>query len=85
MDPETLMQCPYDKNHKIRACRFPYHLVKCRQNNQSVAKQLVTCPYNARHRIPKEQFNLHIETCEHKVSIEPYGGKRMIYFNWSNC
>ncbi|XP_042310247.1 gametocyte-specific factor 1-like isoform X2 [Sceloporus undulatus] len=70
-DPETLLQCPYDKNHQIRACRFPYHLVKCRKNNQTVAKQLVACPYNARHRIPKEEFNSHIETCENKVSIEP--------------
>lgn len=31
LDPEKLMQCPYDKNHQIRACRFPYHLVKCRK------------------------------------------------------
>lgn len=28
-DPEKLLQCPYDKSHQIRACRFPYHLIKC--------------------------------------------------------
>nr|KAF6452481.1 gametocyte specific factor 1 [Molossus molossus] len=31
LDPEKLLQCPYDKNHQIRACRFPYHLIKCRK------------------------------------------------------
>lgn len=31
LDPEKLIQCPYDKNHQIRACRFPYHLIKCRK------------------------------------------------------
>nr|XP_048691183.1 probable ATP-dependent RNA helicase DDX10 [Caretta caretta] len=31
LDPERLIQCPYDKYHQIRACRFPYHLIKCRK------------------------------------------------------
>lgn len=31
LDPEKLLQCPYDKNHQIRACRFPYHLIKCKK------------------------------------------------------
>ncbi|KAJ7317646.1 hypothetical protein JRQ81_003808 [Phrynocephalus forsythii] len=70
MDPERLVQCPYDKNHEIRASRFPYHLVKCRQNNPKIARQLVTCPYNARHRVPKQEFNLHLENCENKVAPE---------------
>lgn len=30
-DPDKLLQCPFDKNHQIRACRFPYHLIKCRK------------------------------------------------------
>ncbi|XP_060108135.1 gametocyte-specific factor 1-like [Heteronotia binoei] len=70
MDPERLIQCPYDKNHQIRACRFPYHLVKCRENNKKIAKELVMCPYNARHRIPKQELNLHMSSCESKTSQE---------------
>nr|XP_028577063.1 gametocyte-specific factor 1-like isoform X2 [Podarcis muralis] len=70
MDPERLVQCPYDKNHQIRACRLPYHLVKCRKNNQKIARELATCPYNARHRVPKQELKLHIATCENKVSPE---------------
>ncbi|CAM5117434.1 unnamed protein product, partial [Natator depressus] len=31
LDPERLIQCPYDNDHQIRACRFPYHLIKCRK------------------------------------------------------
>ncbi|XP_032992847.1 gametocyte-specific factor 1-like isoform X1 [Lacerta agilis] len=70
MDPERLVQCPYDKNHQIRACRLPYHLVKCRKNNQKIARELATCPYNARHRVPKQELKLHIASCENKVSPE---------------
>ncbi|XP_070597107.1 gametocyte-specific factor 1-like isoform X2 [Erythrolamprus reginae] len=74
MDPERLIQCPYDKNHQIRASRFPYHLVKCRENNEKIAKRMVTCPYNARHRIPKENFNSHLESCEDKIDLEMFKG-----------
>ncbi|XP_015276960.1 PREDICTED: gametocyte-specific factor 1-like [Gekko japonicus] len=70
MDPERLLQCPYDKNHQIRACRFPYHLVKCRENNKKIAKELATCPYNARHRVPRQELNLHIASCESKMAQE---------------
>ncbi|CAM4660456.1 unnamed protein product, partial [Lepidochelys olivacea] len=31
LDPEMLIQCPYDNYHQIRACWFPYHLIKCRK------------------------------------------------------
>ncbi|CAM4690425.1 unnamed protein product [Caretta caretta] len=36
LDPERLIQCPYDKYHRIRACWFPYHLIKCRKAPHSV-------------------------------------------------
>ncbi|XP_070791097.1 gametocyte-specific factor 1-like [Pituophis catenifer annectens] len=74
MDPERLVQCPYDKNHQIRASRFPYHLVKCKENNEKIAKKLATCPYNARHRIPKEEFNFHLENCENKIALDVSNG-----------
>ncbi|XP_077694531.1 uncharacterized protein LOC144277536 isoform X2 [Eretmochelys imbricata] len=67
MDPERLIPCPYDKNHQIRASRFPYHLVKCKENNKKRAKELATCPYNARHRVPKQELQLHISTCTDRV------------------
>ncbi|XP_067391146.1 gametocyte-specific factor 1-like [Emydura macquarii macquarii] len=83
MDPERLIQCPYDKNHQIRACRFPYHLVKCRENNEKIAKELATCPYNARHKVSKQELQLHISTCTDNsgpelfsVTSMPFGPKK---------
>uniref|UniRef100_A0A803TBD3 CHHC U11-48K-type domain-containing protein n=1 Tax=Anolis carolinensis TaxID=28377 RepID=A0A803TBD3_ANOCA len=40
---EKLLQCPYDKSHQIRACRFPYHLVKCRKHHPGIIK---SWPFN---------------------------------------
>ncbi|XP_042558240.1 gametocyte-specific factor 1-like [Dipodomys spectabilis] len=70
VDPERLLQCPYDKNHKIRSCRFPYHLVKCKENHPDIAARLATCPFNARHLVPRDQLTEHIATCMDKTSLE---------------
>ncbi|KAM9319905.1 gametocyte-specific factor 1 [Gastrophryne carolinensis] len=69
-DPERLLQCPYDSNHQIRACRFPYHLIKCRKNHPELAKQFVTCPFNARHLVPRGELSFHISRCDDKSCIE---------------
>ncbi|XP_059835887.1 gametocyte-specific factor 1-like isoform X3 [Hypanus sabinus] len=70
IDPEDLLQCPYDKSHHIRACRFPYHLVKCRKNFPDIARKLESCPFNARHCIPKAEMMHHIMNCVDKKVIE---------------
>ncbi|XP_026881637.1 gametocyte-specific factor 1 [Electrophorus electricus] len=63
-DPNKLLQCPYDKNHQIRACRFPFHLLKCRKNHPKLASELKTCPFNAKHLMPRYELSHHIENCE---------------------
>lgn len=68
-DPEKLLQCPFDKNHQIRACRFPYHLIKCRKNHPKLASELKTCPFNARHLIPKHEMTHHTATCVDRKSV----------------
>ncbi|KAM8977570.1 gametocyte-specific factor 1 [Pelodytes ibericus] len=79
-DPERPLQCPYDANHQIRACRFPYHLVKCRKNHPDVARQLATCPFNARHMVPRAELSHHISSCEDKSCIEQdIVGEKSIY------
>ncbi|XP_037539835.1 gametocyte-specific factor 1 [Nematolebias whitei] len=70
-DPEKLLQCPFDKNHQIRACRFPYHLIKCRKNHPKLASELKTCPFNARHLVPKHELAYHTETCEDRIPVDP--------------
>ncbi|XP_073183193.1 gametocyte-specific factor 1-like isoform X4 [Lepidochelys kempii] len=72
LDPERLIQCPYDKYHQIRACRFPYHLIKCRKNHPEIAKQLATCPFNARHQVPRAEISRHISSCDDKSFIEEH-------------
>ncbi|KAA8591337.1 gametocyte-specific factor 1 isoform X1 [Etheostoma spectabile] len=69
-DPEKLLQCPFDKNHQIRACRFPYHLIKCRKNHPKLAMELKTCPFNARHLVPKHELTYHTESCEDRISVD---------------
>ncbi|RVE70931.1 hypothetical protein OJAV_G00069510 [Oryzias javanicus] len=70
-DPEKLLLCPFDKNHLIRACRFPYHLIKCRKNHPKLAGELKTCPFNARHLIPQHELARHTETCVDRVTVDP--------------
>ncbi|KAJ0064838.1 hypothetical protein NL108_016393 [Boleophthalmus pectinirostris] len=70
IDPNRLLQCPFDKNHQIRACRFPYHLIKCRKNHPKLANELKTCPYNAYHLVPKHELNHHTETCENRITLD---------------
>uniref|UniRef100_A0A8D0FJC2 Gametocyte specific factor 1 n=1 Tax=Strix occidentalis caurina TaxID=311401 RepID=A0A8D0FJC2_STROC len=60
LDPERLIPCPYNKHHRIRACRFPYHLVKCKKSYPEVAKKLATCPFNARHLVPQADLSDHV-------------------------
>uniref|UniRef100_A0A8C0GC99 CHHC U11-48K-type domain-containing protein n=1 Tax=Chelonoidis abingdonii TaxID=106734 RepID=A0A8C0GC99_CHEAB len=67
---QKLIQCPYDRYHQIRACRFPYHLIKCRKNHPDIAEQLATCPFNARHQVPRAEIRHHISSCDDKSCIE---------------
>ncbi|NXK95230.1 GTSF1 factor, partial [Formicarius rufipectus] len=70
MDPERLVQCPFVKHHHIRARRFPYHFVKCKENNPEIAKKLATCPFNARHLVPRHDLSDHIMKCNDKAIVE---------------
>ncbi|XP_067391151.1 gametocyte-specific factor 1-like isoform X2 [Emydura macquarii macquarii] len=80
LDPEKLIQCPYDNYHQIRACRFPYHLIKCRKNHPEIAAQLATCPFNARHQVPRAEISHHISSCDDKSCIE-----QDIVSQWNTC
>uniref|UniRef100_A0A8C1SMV2 Gametocyte-specific factor 1-like n=1 Tax=Cyprinus carpio TaxID=7962 RepID=A0A8C1SMV2_CYPCA len=73
-DPNRIVQCPYDKNHQIRASRFPFHVLKCRKNHPKLASELKTCPFNARHLIPKHELSHHIANCEDKRTLNAEDG-----------
>ncbi|KPP66563.1 hypothetical protein Z043_114926 [Scleropages formosus] len=69
-DPDKLVQCPFDKNHKIRACRFPYHIIKCRKNHPKLANELRTCPFNARHLMPSHELSHHVANCTDRQKVK---------------
>jgi hypothetical protein len=68
-DPESLVQCPYDKIHRIRLKRLPYHLQKCRRNYKG--ERFLVCPFNARHELPRLEYEHHLVHCEDRHIIEP--------------
>ncbi|ROL47909.1 Gametocyte-specific factor 1 [Anabarilius grahami] len=68
-NPDKLLLCPYDPHHLIRACRFPYHLIKCRKNHPELLGELWTCPFNARHLMRKHELSHHISTCVDRCSV----------------
>ncbi|XP_060750356.1 gametocyte-specific factor 1 isoform X1 [Tachysurus vachellii] len=68
-DPNAVMLCPYDSNHRIRACRFPYHIIKCAKNHPKLAKEHKTCPFNAKHLVPSHELAHHIEHCKDRCLI----------------
>ncbi|NXO46492.1 GTSF1 factor, partial [Locustella ochotensis] len=70
MEPDALVQCPYDRSHRVRVSRLPYHLVRCQQNNPQVSRTLATCPFNARHRVPRAHLRSHVTSCPDKLPLE---------------
>ncbi|XP_054165006.1 gametocyte-specific factor 1-like [Oppia nitens] len=52
--------CPYNRNHRVPANRFVYHLIKCEKKSK---EQLIMCPFNGKHRVTKELFDLHMSNC----------------------
>ena len=65
-DPDTLMICPYDEAHRIKAKRFQHHLMKCRQNHPD--KDFVNCPFNAKHVMLRHDVRHHVSRCPDRVS-----------------
>ncbi|XP_077048816.1 gametocyte-specific factor 1 isoform X2 [Agelaius phoeniceus] len=55
MEPDALVQCPYDRSH---------------QNNPQVSRTLATCPFNARHRVPRALLRAHVTSCPDKLPLE---------------
>ena len=58
------------KNHQIRACRFPYHLIKWRKNHPDVTNTWATCPFSALHQLPQAEISHHVSSCDDKRRIE---------------
>ncbi|XP_041926249.1 gametocyte-specific factor 1-like isoform X1 [Alosa sapidissima] len=83
-NPDRLVKCPYDPNHMIRQCRFPYHILKCKKNHPEMESELRTCPYNARHIILKDELSAHMAVCVDRQSvIDELGGNSEVQKKYS--
>lgn len=58
MDDKDLLECPYDKHHRILKHRMQLHLIKCRRNHPSVNK--VICPFNVTHVLNEPELKVSI-------------------------
>ncbi|XP_065085621.1 gametocyte-specific factor 1 homolog [Ochlerotatus camptorhynchus] len=67
---EELLQCPYNRSHRILPHAMQRHLFKCRKNNHST--KLVCCPFNTIHRVPGPELKLHIDNCDDRATFELY-------------
>ena len=78
---EKLVQCPYDKLHKVREDRLQFHLIKCKRQN--LDKNFVICPFNTTHHMPKEEFEKHAEVCpDRKILLR---NSKQTVENGENC
>lgn len=67
--PDSLLICPYDKNHKIQAYKMQAHMVKCKKSHPELDKALETCPFNALHKYLGCDKDKHIKACPDKERV----------------
>jgi hypothetical protein len=69
LDPEEMVQCPFDPYHKIAAYKLANHILKCRKNHVELDKALEKCPFNALHRFLPKDREQHILECIDKDRV----------------
>ncbi|XP_058830840.1 gametocyte-specific factor 1 homolog [Topomyia yanbarensis] len=65
-----LLQCPFEKAHRIQAHAMSKHLFKCRQNYPN--QKFVSCPFNESHRVAAVDLKSHISECEDRATFDTY-------------
>lgn len=65
-----LLQCPYEKAHRIQAHAMSKHLFKCRKNHPH--QKFVSCPFNESHRVAAPELKIHTQNCEDRASFDTY-------------
>ncbi|NWR08704.1 GTSF1 factor, partial [Paradoxornis webbianus] len=63
MEPDALVQCPYDRSHQVRVSRLPYHLVRCQQTPPQCPPRAGASP-SCPHPVP-----MVYPWCPHGVSV----------------
>ncbi|XP_058445413.1 gametocyte-specific factor 1 homolog [Malaya genurostris] len=65
-----LLECPYNKSHRVQATAMARHLLKCRKMYPDT--QFVTCPFNHAHKIAEPELKMHTATCEDRANFDMY-------------
>ncbi|XP_053698277.1 arginine/serine-rich coiled-coil protein 2 [Sabethes cyaneus] len=66
----TLLECPYNKAHRVQATAMARHLFKCRKMYPDT--KFVICPFNHAHRIAEPELKMHTATCEDRANFDMY-------------
>lgn len=62
-----ILQCRYNKNHKVKKGRLLIHEEKCPDKKTS---NLVSCPYNPMHKVSFFNINKHKTQCPDRPQID---------------
>lgn len=66
----TLLECPYNKSHRVQATAMARHLFKCRKMYPNT--EFVTCPFNHAHKVAEPELKMHAATCEDRANFDMY-------------
>lgn len=67
---KTLLECPYNKAHRVQATAMARHLFKCRKMHPD--KKFATCPFNHAHLVPEPELKMHTAQCEDRANFDMY-------------
>ncbi|XP_062539702.1 serine/arginine repetitive matrix protein 2-like [Armigeres subalbatus] len=66
----TLLECPYNKSHRVQATAMARHLFKCRKMHPNI--EFVTCPFNHAHKVAEPELKMHTANCEDRANFDMY-------------
>lgn len=67
---DELLQCPFEKAHRIQAYAMSKHLFKCRRNHPN--KKFITCPFNETHQVAAIDLHSHVTQCLDRAAFDTY-------------
>ncbi|XP_037812947.1 uncharacterized protein LOC119604433 [Lucilia sericata] len=70
LSDDDMVECPYNKTHRMLRKRLQSHLLKCRLSYPDV--ELRKCPFNITHLIPEPEFTHHATNCPDRKLITQY-------------
>ncbi|XP_053687718.1 gametocyte-specific factor 1 homolog [Sabethes cyaneus] len=67
---DELLQCPFEKAHRVQAHAMSKHLFKCQKNHRNM--KFITCPFNGTHRVAADDLKIHVAECKDRGVLDTY-------------